>query len=178
MRKRKYSTPYYHFSTSVFVDSLLIHMVVSSLVVKTRFLPQTSQFLQMHAPAVLTTKCFNKKNLSFAEEVKDTEFGHLFEHMLIGYIYLLKLANGETTCICDGRTNWDWKINPYGSFLITVHTSKTDPLLFDLAIEKTVTLCEKLFLAHSNESSNEILYAASDSLSNATCRSRASSSAS
>ena len=152
MRKNQYSTSFYEFTTTYFEDSLLLYMKVSSPFVKTRFLPQTHAFLKQHAPAVLTTTCFNDKNLPFSEEVKDTEFGHLFEHILIQYLYLLKTAAGETNIVCNGRTNWDWKTNPFGSFLITVQTNKTDVLLFRLALEKTICVCNRLLSSHQKPS--------------------------
>jgi hypothetical protein len=125
-----------------------IAMNVSRSYISTLTLKKTHDFLHKQFPSVLKTKCFNKHSLPFSEEVKNTQFAHLFEHILLTYLCSLKQEQGEKIVLCDGLTSWNWKENPYGSFSITIKTSKTNMLLMSTALEKTIVLCEQLFQFH------------------------------
>ena len=121
-------------------------------VVNTRELPHTDQFLKENFPSVLTTECFNDNNLPFNIEVKTTELGHLFEHILLDQLCLIKLSSG--TCqqaMFTGRTDWDWGRDQRGIFHISISVSESENYLLAQAIEKTVTLTESLISASSQK---------------------------
>ena len=51
--------------------------------VNTCDIPVIVDLLQEHLPNVLFTQCFNDEGFPFNVEVKNTEIGHLFEHILL-----------------------------------------------------------------------------------------------
>ena len=123
-------------------------------VVNTRDLPHTDQFLKENFPSVLTTECFNDDNLPFNIEVKATELGHLFEHILLDQLCLIKLSSGDYhQAMFTGRTDWDWGRDQRGIFHITISVSESENYLLARAIKKTVALTESLINASSQ---NEI----------------------
>lgn len=142
--RKNHSCQAYSFTATSSEDSIHLSMSVNPLYISTTSLIHTHQFLKTHLPTVLQTICFNKNSLPFSEEVRHTHFAHMFEHVFLEYLCLLKMANGETDVRCDGRTLWNWKKDAYGTFLIEIKTNRTDSLLFSIALEKTVELCEGL----------------------------------
>jgi hypothetical protein len=58
--------------------------------VHTGHIPFIEDLLKKYLPTVLLTQCYNDEQLPFAQEVKDTEIGHLFEHILLEYLCQLK----------------------------------------------------------------------------------------
>lgn len=112
--------------------------------VNTRDFPETLSILKKDLPSVLNTKCFNKKNLSFKQEVVETEVAHLFEHLLLEYLRLIKKSLGEDIVI-NGKTYWDWYKDPRGLFHIVIDFRKTEQEVLDLALAKAIGLMEKIF---------------------------------
>src|SRR4051812_19075040 len=86
----------------------------------TNSLPQTSPILQEELPPVLKTQCFNELNLPFSSEVKNTEIGHLFEHILLEYLCQEKIADGYKKASFRGVTRWNWKNEAKGTFHIMI----------------------------------------------------------
>ncbi len=115
-------------------------------VVNTRRIPTTYRFLQQFSPQVLRTKCFNDHDLPFKEEVKATEVGHLFEHILLEKICTLKMNRGFGRVIVNGNTSWNWKKEEWGSFHITIDKGSLDRDVFDEALDEAIRLIELLFL--------------------------------
>src|ERR1700737_3152384 len=72
--------------------------------------------LKEYLPNVLMTQCYNEDNLPFALEVRNTEIGHLFEHILLEYLCQLKIAKGFAKAEFAGRTRWNWIKDPRGKF--------------------------------------------------------------
>lgn len=112
----------------------------------TNAIPQTLFFLETHFPPVLDTKCFNDQNLPFIEEVKITELGHLFEHILIRKIYDLRVAGGEESIVIEGRTEWDWTKEDRGVFNIVISSGKNNSHFFTQGLKETISLMENLIL--------------------------------
>lgn len=112
--------------------------------VNTKDLPHTKQFLTKNFPSVLKTECFNDKNLPFFDEVNETEIGHLFEHILLDQLCILKIQSGASFAVFNGNTSWDWQTNPYGMFEILVDIGKKECKLLMEALRKTVELTELL----------------------------------
>src|SRR5258706_436221 len=71
-----------------------ILMKLNTPIVNTRELPETYQLLETDLPSILRSQCFNELHLPFASEVKSTEIGHLFEHILLEYLCISKLEQG------------------------------------------------------------------------------------
>lgn len=123
-------------------------MQVKSDIVNTRYLPHTCTLLRETLPSVLRTSCFNDQNLPFNIEVKKTEIGHLFEHILLEYLCLDKFKFGHTKVVFNGRTRWNWLLNKYGSFEINIDAGYKDRNYLLTALEKALILVEKIYTFH------------------------------
>lgn len=108
----------------------------------TGYIPFVHEILQRHLPTVLLTKCFNDDDLPFSAEVKHTETGHLFEHILLEYLCQLKIAKGAHRAVFSGRTSWNWVKDPRGKFHIRLTCGMKDADILPLALEKTITLMQ------------------------------------
>lgn len=130
--------------------STRIIMQVHSNEVNTSHIPFIVELLKMNLPNVLLTKCFNDDNLPFREEVRNTEIGHLFEHILLEYLCQLKIAKGANKASYAGRTRWNWIKDPRGKFHIQLNCGIKDADILPIAIEKTNNLM-KLILQYKQQ---------------------------
>lgn len=108
--------------------------------INTRELPQTYQLLKTHLPSILKSTCYNENNYSFAKEVLRTEIGHLFEHILIEYMCILKVAMGYDDVEYSGVTKWNWVLHPKGTFHITISAGYEEVQIFSQAMQKSIEL--------------------------------------
>jgi hypothetical protein len=120
-------------STNIIMQSYQEH-------VSTGHIPFIEELLRKHLPTVLLTQCFNEEQLPFALEVKSTEIGHLFEHILLEYLCQLKIAKGAQSAVFSGRTSWNWIKDPRGKFHIRLTCGKKDADILPFALEKTINL--------------------------------------
>lgn len=111
--------------------------------VYTSYYPHMYKVLLKEIPDVLRTECFNENNLSFKQEVLNTELGHLFEHILIQKMSDIKMEKGEYTTF-DGRTSWDWKANSYGTYNIWLNLVVGDRIDFNKALFETIEIFNKV----------------------------------
>lgn len=141
------------FSLQVGTDEHKTHIDMSLFIpnVNTRDFPHTFDFLKKNFPSVLRTQCFNYKNLSFKDEVKETELGHLFEHILLDQLCIEKINLGSIRVSYSGRTSWNWKKDKRGVFHIFVNANKKDSCLLNPALKNTINLVERLLI---NENEN------------------------
>jgi hypothetical protein len=102
--------------------------------------PFLVEMLQQELPSVLLATCYNDLGLPFNVEVRDTEIGHLFEHILLEYLCQHKIEKGARQATFSGRTKWNWKRDPLGRFYIHLSCGKKDSDILPLALEKTVSL--------------------------------------
>lgn len=124
--------------------NVVIGMQINNPFLSTGHYPNTFEFLKVELPSVLTTKCYNDKNLPFSIEVKNTELGHLFEHILLEKLCLRKLSSGRKEATFAGRTEWDWIKNPYGYFQIKVELRRSDFRFLRSALFETISLFNNL----------------------------------
>jgi hypothetical protein len=127
-------------------DKVHIVMQLNTDIVNTQFLPKTLSILQSQFPGVLRTACFNDQNLPFVEEVKRTEIGHLFEHILLESLCLEKMALGATQVCFNGRTDWNWQKEERGKFHIFVDRAEEAKPVLSKALD-TATHYTKMILA-------------------------------
>jgi hypothetical protein len=125
------------------VMDLLYHQI------NTQKIPAVTQLLQENLPSVLATTCYNDLGLSFEEEVKNTEIGHLFEHILLEYLCQSKISRGARRATYAGRTKWNWVRDPFGRFHIHLTCGKKDADILPLALEQTVSLMKIILGYHS-----------------------------
>lgn len=125
-------------------NTMALHMQMLLPHVSTGSIPNNVEFLAKNCPGVLKTQCFNEQNLPFFIEVKNTELGHLFEHLLLHQLCSKKISKGHNQAEFKGVTQWDWEKEPYGSFRITINLSREDLKFFTKSLRATITVFEKL----------------------------------
>lgn len=142
---------FHHYSSSFFSlnfkqsrKATALTMQIFGNIVNTKDIPGTKKFLLKNHPSVLQTKCFNDKNLPFFEEVNQTEIGHLFEHILLDQLCILKIKSGAPVAVFNGNTSWNWRKYPVGSFQILIDIGKKELRLLLEALSKTIQLTENL----------------------------------
>jgi hypothetical protein len=126
------------FSSQIEMTMLSCHHTTASL-------PHTLQALQLLAPSVLGTTCHNDHHLPFVKEVTDTEMGHLFEHLILDYLAHSEPANLKTDRIYKGVTEWNWNVNPMGTFSITISVGRKEQKRLQQAIAWSCDVLQKLF---------------------------------
>lgn len=124
-------------------DTMTLYLQILLPHVSTSAVPHAIKFLTQHSPGVLRTKCFNDAGLPFFIEAKNTELGHLFEHLLLDQLCYKKISNGHESAEFRGITQWDWENEPYGSFRITIHLPSEDLSFFAKSLQSTITIFEK-----------------------------------
>ena len=125
-------------------NSTTIYMELFTQEVNTRTNPLTVQLLKEYLPSVLRSQCFNDDNLPFAQEVRQTEIGHLFEHILLEHLCLLKLSHGHNSATYRGVTDWNWIKEKRGTFHIQINAGRNESNFFEEALQKTIRLTETI----------------------------------
>lgn len=125
----------------------LINMQLLTKSVSTKNFPKTNLILKKFLPTIFKHKCFNYKRRSFYTEAKQTEIGHLFEHIILEYLLSLSQTL-KKSAVFKGKTNWDWTKNSWGSFDIYLNIGKSDKKIFELALAKSIFLIN--FILSSN----------------------------
>lgn len=137
-------TNYYSLNLSQKKTRLHITMKLFGNIVNTGSIPHTVSILKKELPSVLHTQCFNDEGLPFIREVKKTEIGHLFEHILLEYLCLLKLASGRRIATFKGNTNWNWERDARGTFHITINAGEKDAHLMPKAMDAAISLLNSI----------------------------------
>lgn len=118
--------------------------------VNTRDIPHVVDLLDMHLPNVLLTQCFNDEGLPFHMEVRHTEIGHLFEHILLEYLCQAKIAKGANQASYSGNTKWNWIKDPRGTFHIRLSCGMKDADILGPSLEKTIKLMQIVLAYHQS----------------------------
>ncbi len=121
-----------------------IKMKLFTNYLNTQNLPKTHSTLRRVLPSILGSKCFNEKHLAFAEEVKSTEIGHLFEHILLEYLTKLKKLYDGKSVSFSGVTSWDWTKEERGVFHITISAGVKDAKIVEEALILSTQLLNKI----------------------------------
>lgn len=117
-----------------------ITMRVLIKMMNTESLPDTFPLLKKYLPSVLKSTCFNDSNFPFYEEVKSTELGHLFEHMLLEHLCMVKSRHGISNVCHSGLTTWDWRKDREGIFHITIDAGYSDRVHIAQALQISIPL--------------------------------------
>jgi len=142
-----------YFSLSIKQDSknTKIKMRLFTEIVNTRDIPATYDLLSRKLPGVFTSDCFNEENLSFSQEVKETEIGHLFEHILLENLCKLTSLRGNYFSEFSGETSWDWRKGKKGTFDITLDVGFGINDIFLLALERSVSLTNQIIKSRTSD---------------------------
>lgn len=122
--------------------------------VNTKDMPWTYPMLEKYLPSALRSTCFNEEKLPFAVEVRRTEIGHLFEHILLEYLCQEKLLKGYDKAIFSGNTQWNWRRDPRGMFHIYINLHYSDADIFPEALEKSIALAKMILRNEAEQSYN------------------------
>jgi hypothetical protein len=126
-----------------------IYLKVDDSILITNDLPLTHDILQAYLPGIFKSKCFNNGELPFKIEVKNTELGHLFEHIILEYLCIFKIKSGKRSANYCGETCWNWKKDPRGLFKITLNAPLREKKIFLLALNESICLLN-FILSFSN----------------------------
>lgn len=132
-------------------NSARIKMMMLRDPINTADIPYAYEILNNLLPSVLSTECFNEQKLPFYKEVKRTEIGHLFEHILLEYMCQLKIAKGFKSAVYAGKTRWNWERDPRGLFHININCTQKDSDILPIALKKTIKLMKRI-LNNPNDS--------------------------
>lgn len=113
-------------------------------------LPNTFDELKDSLPSIFQSECFNEGKLPFRDEVRNTEIGHLFEHILLEYLTKFKKLYDNEKKSFSGVTSWDWVKNKRGTFNIKINTGSSDSHIFEEAVEKSIVLLRKIIDKRAN----------------------------
>ena len=114
--------------------------------VTTATLPSTVDLLNEYLPSIFNCQCFNEQNKDFVEESRNTELGHLFEHIMLEYLCIEKLDSGFQDASYEGRTNWNWEKDKEGVFYIEILAGNSTNKIIENAFGKSVNLLNKIIL--------------------------------
>lgn len=131
--------PLFSLYVSYYSSKIFIEMKLHSDIVNTKALPVTHSILSQSLPSIFSSVCFNDANNSFSEEVRHTEVGHLFEHILLEYLCQLRAQKG-IDAEYSGVTEWDWREYVHGTFHITLSGGLKDQDIFPHALKKSIHL--------------------------------------
>ncbi len=113
--------------------------------INTSQIPGVFTLLEEHLPNIFHSQCFNEKQLPFHIEVKRTELGHLFEHVLLEYLCQIKMTYGYDNVEYSGITDWNWKVNKRGTFNIAIDAGFSERIFLIHAIQKSSLLIRRVF---------------------------------
>ena len=108
--------------------------------VSTKDFLYTFELLEQYLPSILFSQCFNDEKIPFSKEVRQTEIGHLFEHILLEYLCLNKISLGRKKATYSGVTNWNWKKDKRGTFHIYINSGYADAVFFETSLNQAVQL--------------------------------------
>ena len=118
-------------------DGVTIDLNVLGEVLNTRQIPNIYPLLFTILPSILRNRCFNDENLPFCEEVGRTELGHLFEHILLEYMCILKSRKTKNVSF-SGKTYWEKSEAPAKNFTIKISCSLSDIPFFLKSLDQSV----------------------------------------
>jgi hypothetical protein len=95
-------------------------------------IPRLATTLLDVLPGLRQHMCHNRNGLPFVQELKDTELGHVFEHVMLE---ILRRRGLETR----GQTTWNWHRDPLGTYQVTISSGKR------LALKEAVLISQALF---------------------------------
>lgn len=138
--KYYYKTEFFGLLVDIKEKSSQITMEMFISVVSTKRIPQSFFLLKKNLPSVFNSTCFNEYNYPFKKEVRNTEIGHLFEHILLEFVCQMKRDSGVTAPVHNGVTNWNWYKDRRGVFHINIDAGRGDEEIMSVSIHKSMKL--------------------------------------
>lgn len=139
-----YTTPFFYLQMTQKKTVVHLKMELFSQTLRTGHYPSTYDILSSQFPSVLRTACFNDANLPFHQEVRDTEIGHLFEHILLESLCLEQLKQRNARCSFTGKTSWNWQKEKLGVFHIRIFAGEKTLPFFPRSLQWSIALMTHL----------------------------------
>ncbi len=125
-------------------DRIVLTQTILSPAIYTGQIPATMEVLLARIPTIFDNECTNYHRHSFYNESKNTEIGHLLEHLILENMKLVKtLKCGKADY--SGVTVWDWEKDKKGTYTITIYAKQSDRELFNKAFNKSVLVLEEIY---------------------------------
>lgn len=142
-----YSTVTEFFTLRIAIGKKETHIVMElqNDKINTSQIPCVLSILEKYLPNIFYSQCFNEKKIPFSIEVKRTELGHLFEHILLEYLCQIKMEYGYDNVEYSGITDWNWKVNKRGTFNIAIDAGFSERIFLVKAIQKSSVLMRNIF---------------------------------
>lgn len=141
---RQISTPNYNLKLALKQNYLKLTMQLDGMPYTTHKMPHVTEILKARLPSIFRCRCFNNEHLPFSQEMKKTEIGHLYEHVMLEYLARLLSAKGIKQSKVKGVTTWNWHREKPGTFHIKINVGEMEAALIDEAIYKTDRLFKHL----------------------------------
>lgn len=145
LSSQKLSSQYFSLEFFQLEKQLSIKMNMKVNIYKTNLIPATFHILDRLLPGIYKHECFNYQKRSFAKEVTNTETGHLFEHILLEYIFRLNSQRGVKEICLKGQTNWNWVMDSRGTFHININSGFENLSVLQEAVCRGVELMDIIF---------------------------------
>jgi hypothetical protein len=118
-----------------------VRLLVPRAILFTSELPGFDARLLHRLPLLWSTICHNDDGLSFVDELRATEMGHVVEHVVLALLIL----NG---IYAKGTTEWNWLEEPEGSFAITLDGEGLDHSVVEMALANAIEIIEATLRPH------------------------------
>lgn len=148
--KIAYKSPLFNLTVKCYPKGLAIRMEMGVPVLNTSLIPQTSRILNKQLPDISRHKCYNQKKLPFLKEAENTEIGHLFEHILIEYLYQHLNRTKQSDIFLKGETSWDWHKDKPGTFHIEIRYNKLASSKLFIALKQSIVLTSQILQNHEH----------------------------
>jgi len=152
--QKSFETRYLSLTHSFNAETISISLKVNAPYISTKSFAQTTRVLERLIPSIFTSQCFNDLDLPFSEEVKNTEIGHLLEHILLELLCIEKMNHGYDEADFSGETSWNWIKEPHGTFRITINCLIEDFVFFMPSLEKSIQVLEEIMVSNLQDSRN------------------------
>lgn len=138
------------FKTELVINSKTtrIRLKVKSQIFYTKSLPLTHQILKKTLPQIFSHLCFNQTRAAFSKEAKNTEIGHLFEHIFLEYLRRSRKKAPYPAITFRGLTFWDWAKEEVGTFHIKIWSRVEFTDILPQAIDQSIELLKQIYEAH------------------------------
>lgn len=127
-----------------------IHMKMFTHLVHTKHIPDTHEILCQKLPSIMHCCCFNEDKLPFREEVKNTEVGHLFEHIMLEYLSYYKKLHHNSRKFFNGLTSWNFQKYGQRVFKIFIDVDFLDREIFNASLDDSISLFNTILYSVSS----------------------------
>lgn len=141
---RKYRSPNFSVLARQLDDCVILTQEIHNSATTTKDLPSTFSVLNQTIPSIFDNYCYNQNKYSFKKEVKNTEVGHLYEHLILENLKIFKIDSCGKADV-RGETHWDWIKDKKGTFNIVVYSDRGENGFFNKALGKATEVLEMIY---------------------------------